>query len=115
MHKARIILTLIALLAVAGGIMSFKAGKRMQQANLFYPTTGDFFHNGASRNLMYAYLAPYRTFQTDILEPPLNITRALYTRTVQSTTTIGGAFYFITVVTGAPWPTLAGIYDDNGQ
>lgn len=115
MQKARFILILITLSAVLGGMMSFKAGKRRQLSNLFYPTTGDFTSNGASRNLTYAYLAPYRTFRTDIYELPLNVTRPLYTGTTQTWTTIGGAFYFITVVTGSAWPTLAGIYDDAGQ
>ncbi|TWV94297.1 hypothetical protein [Chitinophaga pinensis] len=115
MHKARFILMIIALLAILGGMMSFKAGKRRQLSNLFYPTTGDFTQNGASRNLTYAYLAPYRTFRTDIYEFPINVTRPLYTGTTQSTTTVGGSFYFITVVTGPIWITLNGIYDDAGQ
>lgn len=115
MKKARIILTLIALSTILVGTMSFRATKWRQLNNLFYPTTGDFFQNGASRNLTYAALAPYRTFRTDIFEFPVNVTYPLYTGTTQSTTTIGGAFYFITVVTGAPWPTWLGIYDDNGQ
>ncbi|QHS61071.1 hypothetical protein [Chitinophaga agri] len=115
MQKARVILTLIVLITVLGTVMSFKAAKRRQQSNLFYPTTGDFTSNGASRNLTYAYLAPYRTFRTDIYELPVNVTRPLYTGTTQTWTTIGGAFYFITVVTGPIWPTLAGIYDDAGQ
>ncbi len=114
MKKARIILTMIALSAILVGIMSFRTNKRRGLSNLFYPTTGDFFQNGASRNLTYAGLAPYRTFRTDIFEFPTHPNYALYTGTTQSTTTVGGAFYFITVVTGAAWPTWA-IYDDNGQ
>lgn len=114
MKKARIILTMIALSAIVVGTMSFR-GKRRQLNNLFYTTTGDFFQNGASRNFTYAALAPYRTFRTDTWELPVNVTYALYTGTRQSTTTVGGAFYFITVVSGSPWPTWLGIYDDNGQ
>lgn len=114
MKKARIILTMIALSAILVGTISFKAQRR-QLNNLFYRTTGDFFQNGASRNLTYAALAPYRNFRTDVSEFPVNVTYPLYENTTQSTTTIGGAFYFITVVTGSPWPTFLGIYDDAGQ
>jgi hypothetical protein len=115
MQKARITLTMITLLAILGGLMSFNAGKRRSLSNLYYPTTGNFTQNNASRNLTYAYLAPYRTFRTAIYELPVNVTRALYTGTAQTWTTVGGAFYLITVVTGPIWPTLAGIYDDAGQ
>lgn len=114
MKKARIILAMIALVAVLVGTMSFRV-KRRGLTNLFYRTTGDFFHNGASRNLTYAAEAPYRTFRTDTWEQPVNVVTPLYTGTTQSTTTIGGSFYFITVVSGSPWPTWLGIYDDNGQ
>jgi len=114
MKKARIILALIALSAVLGATMSFSAQRR-QLSNLFYRTTGVFFQNGASRVLTYAAEAPYRTFQTDTWELAVNPGRPVYTGTTQSTTTVGGAFYFITVVTGSPWPTFLGIYDDNGQ
>jgi hypothetical protein len=114
MKKARIILTMIALSAILVGTMSFR-GKRRQLSNLFYRTTGNFSQNGASRNLTYAAEAPYRTFRTDTWEQPVSVPRPLYTGTTQSTTTIGGDFYFITVVTGSPWPTWLGIYDDNGQ
>ncbi|PSL33566.1 hypothetical protein [Chitinophaga ginsengisoli] len=114
MKKARIILAFITLAAVLVGTTSFRA-KRRQLSNLFYRTTGVFSQNGASRVLTYAKEAPYRTFQTDTWELPVNGGRPLYTGTTQSTTTVGGDFYFITVVTGSPWPTWLGIYDDNGQ
>lgn len=96
--------------------MSFKA-KRRGLTNLFYRTTGNFTQNGASRNLFYAAEAPYRTFATDTWEVPVThpFPPLLYTATTQSTTTIGGAFYIITVVAGPTWPTWLGIYDDNGQ
>ncbi len=116
MKKARIILTVIALSAILGGTMSFKA-KRRGLSNLFYRTTGNFTQNGASRNLFYAAEAPYRTFPTDTWELPVShpFPPLLYTGTTQSTTTIGGAFYIITVVAGPTWPTWLGVYDDNGQ
>lgn len=105
---------MIALSAILVGTISFKAQRR-QLNNLFYRTTGDFFQNGASRNLTYAARSPYRNFRTDVSEFPVNVTLPLYENTTQSTTTVGGAFYFITVVTGSPWPTFLGIYDDAGQ
>ncbi|MCF6401252.1 hypothetical protein L3C95_00095 [Chitinophaga filiformis] len=114
MKKARIILTMIALFALLAGTMSFKV-KRRQLNNLYYRTTGNFSQNGASRNLTYATLSPYRTFRTDTWEQPVNVPIPLYTGTTQSTTTVGGAFYFITVVSGPAWSTWLGIYDDNGQ
>jgi multidrug transporter EmrE-like cation transporter len=115
MKKARIILTMIALSAILVGMMSFRTTKRRGLSNLFYRTTGNFFQNGASRNLTYAGLSPYRTFRTNISELPINVGYPLFTGTTQSTTTIGGSFYFITVVKGAPWHTWLGIYHDNGQ
>jgi hypothetical protein len=114
MKKARIILAMIALSATLMGTISFKAQRR-QLNNLFYRTTGDFFQNGVSRNLTYAALSPYRNFRTDVSEFPTHVPVHLYESTTQSTTTIGGAFYFITVVTGARWPPFLGVYDDAGQ
>jgi hypothetical protein len=115
MNKARIILLMITLLAILGGTMSFRSAKRRQLSNLYYPTTGDFTQNGASRNLTYAYLAPYRTFRTDVFEAPVTPAIPMYTKTKQSTTTIGGSFYFITVVSGGAYPAVLGIYSDAGQ
>lgn len=114
MKKARIILAMIALSVILVVTTSFR-GERRQFANLFYRSTGWFTHNGASRVLTYALLAPYRNFRTSITEVAVNVNRPLYESTTQSTTTIGGSFYFITVVTGARWPTHLGIYEDASQ
>jgi hypothetical protein len=115
MKKARIILALIALFVFVGGVMSIKAHNRRGLSNLWYVTTGDFSQNGASRNLTYAAMSQYRTFWTDPSEAPVLVTYELYTLTRQSTTTIGGLYYFISVVSGSPFPTVLGIFSDNGQ
>jgi hypothetical protein len=115
MKKARIILALITLFVFVGGVISIKAHNRWGLSNLWYVTTGNFTQNSAGRVLSYAAMSQYRTFWTDPSEAPVLVTYELYTLTRQSTTTIGGDFYFITVVSGSPFPTVLGIFSDNGQ
>lgn len=112
MKKARIFLGVTAFFLVVNFLLAYKVAS-YNLNNLYLTTTGIFYSNGATLQLRYATLAPYRTFQTDPMQLSVHPTIPLFLDVTLTTTTIGGGGFTYTVTNGISWNLP--IYADEDQ
>ncbi|WP_343670087.1 hypothetical protein [Chitinophaga sp.] len=112
MKKARIFLGVTAFFLVVNFLLAYKVSN-YNLNNLYLTTTGIFSANGATLQLKYATLGPYRTFQTVPTQLSVHPTFPLYLDVTLATTTIGGSFVTYSVPYGLSWNLP--IYADEDQ
>ncbi len=112
MKRARTILFIIGLSAIAAGITAFKF--RWGLNNLYMTVSTRVTINGASRWITIAEMSPYRNFATSPTQPTVNAGMPLYTSVTLTWVTIGGIPYTYDAPLGPPWTSVL-VYDDEDQ
>lgn len=112
MKKARIFLGLTAFLLAVNFLLAYKISN-YNLNNLYLTTTGIFSSNGATLQLKYATLGPYRTFPTALTQLSVHPSFPLYENVTLATTTIGSGFVTYSVPYGSSWNWP--IYADEDQ
>jgi len=112
MKKARIFLGVTAFLLVVNFLLAYRVSY-FNLNNLYLTTTGVFSTNGATAQLRYAVLGPYRTFPTDLTQLSVHPAFPLYENVTLTATTIGGYFVTYSVPYGPSWNLP--IYADEDQ